>query len=86
MIVGLEVYTSKLALQAQVEDKVFFQSYHETVKRESLYSEPEELVAWYLADGFLARDVHAKPFGGGVVVSVTHLHCKDREQVLEFMK
>ncbi|KAK5136233.1 hypothetical protein LTR08_003840 [Meristemomyces frigidus] len=84
VIGGLEIYTSKAALQSQVNDPIYFQSYHDTVKRESLYSAPEELVAWYLADGFIARETHAEPFGSAVI-SVTKMVCKDQREVLDFM-
>ncbi|KAK5123309.1 hypothetical protein LTR85_002739 [Meristemomyces frigidus] len=85
IIGGLEIYTSKAALQSQVDDPVYFQSYHDTVKREGLYSKPEELVAWHLTEGFVARETNAEPFGG-VLISVTRMTCKDRSEVLEFMK
>ncbi|RMY27922.1 hypothetical protein D0866_09798 [Hortaea werneckii] len=49
-ICGLEIYTTKAALQSQVDDPVYFQRYHEIVKQENLYAKPEELVAWYPAD------------------------------------
>ncbi|KAK4547006.1 hypothetical protein LTR36_001226 [Oleoguttula mirabilis] len=84
VIGGLEVYTSKAALQHQVEDPVYFQHYHDTVKRERLYSQPEELVAWHLSEGFIARQINAEPFGG-VLISVTKMTCKDRGEVLAFM-
>ncbi|KAI7480287.1 hypothetical protein KC351_g7061 [Hortaea werneckii] len=49
VICGLEIYTTKAALQSQVDDPVYFQRYHEIVKQEDLYAQPEELVAWYPA-------------------------------------
>jgi len=85
IIGGLEIYTSKSALQSQINDPVYFQSYHDTVKRESLYSKPEELVGWYLTAGFIARGTNAEPFGG-VLISVTRMVCKNRADVLDFMK
>ncbi|KAI7238430.1 hypothetical protein KC330_g2543 [Hortaea werneckii] len=71
-ICGLEIYTTKAALQSQVDDPVYFQRYHEIVKQENLYAKPEELVAWYPAGGFLARDSSAD----GVLVSVTRMTAK----------
>ena len=50
-----------------------------------MYSKAEELEAWYLADGFIARDTNAEPFGSAVI-SVTRMNCKDRAEVLQFMK
>ncbi|WPG98083.1 Hypothetical protein R9X50_00086900 [Acrodontium crateriforme] len=84
VIGGLEMYTSKQALQLQVDDPIYFQSYHETVKKEGLYAKPEELVAWYQAGGFVARDVHAKPFGN-VLISVTRMTTNDQKQVFDVL-
>lgn len=64
---------------------MYFQSYHEAVKREGLYEKPEELVAWYFADGFVAREADALPFGSALV-SVTRMVCRDREEVFGMMK
>ena len=84
---GLEIYTEKSALQSQVNDPVYFQSYHETVKQEGLYEKPEELVAWYQAAGFVARESSGKQDGkGGVLISVTKMVARDREEVLSLMK
>lgn len=81
VIGGLEIYTEKQALQKQLDDPAFFQAYHETAKNESLYSRGEELVAWYLAAGFVAREEHARPFGG-CLISLTKF-VGDREAVLK---
>ncbi|RMX71162.1 hypothetical protein D0869_15914 [Hortaea werneckii] len=75
-ICGLEIYTTKAALQSQVDDPVYFQRYHEIVKQENLYAKPEELVAWYPARGFLARDSSADGEEDGVLVSVTRMTAK----------
>jgi hypothetical protein len=83
---GLEIYTSKQALQAQIDDPVFFQPYHELVRREDLYAKPEELVAWYLAAGFVSRQSGAQPFGGGVLISVSKMVTADRERILELFR
>ncbi|TKA32351.1 hypothetical protein B0A50_01457 [Salinomyces thailandicus] len=87
-ICGLEVYTQKSALQAQVDDPVHFQAYHEKVRREGLYEKPEELVAWWLSEGFVARDGDARATrgSGGTLVSVTRMVAKDRGEVSGFMK
>lgn len=85
VIGGLEIYTSKAALSDQVNDKEFFQPYHETVKKEGLYSKDEELVAYYLAAGFIARNDHAVPFGG-TIISQTRFICKDKAAVLQLLE
>ncbi|KAK0922605.1 hypothetical protein LTR91_004380 [Friedmanniomyces endolithicus] len=85
IIGGLEVYTAKSALQSQVEDPEFFQRYHRIVREEALYAKPEELVAWYLTAGFVARNGNAGSRGKegeGVVISVTKMTCTDRAKVL----
>ncbi|KAI7221673.1 hypothetical protein KC333_g1573 [Hortaea werneckii] len=76
VICGLEIYTTKAALQSQVDDPVYFQRYHEIVKQEGLYARPEELVAWYPAGGFLTRDSSADRQEEGVLVSVTRMTAK----------
>ncbi|EMC94848.1 hypothetical protein BAUCODRAFT_25951 [Baudoinia panamericana UAMH 10762] len=84
LIGGLEIYTAKSALQAQLNE-AGFQGYHETVKREELYAKPEELVAWYHAAGFVARDGVAVS-GEGVLISVTRMVCKNRQQALDLLR
>lgn len=84
VIGGLEIYTDKNALQKQVDDPIFFQAYHETAKKEALYAKDEELVAWYLTDGFMAREQHAKPFGGNLI-SLTRF-VGDREAILKALR
>ncbi|KAK5111130.1 hypothetical protein LTR62_005329 [Meristemomyces frigidus] len=79
---GMEIYTSKKALQSQVDDPAYFQSYHDTVKRENLYTKEEELVAWYRAAGFEARQGGGKE-GEGVLISISRMQCKDRQKVVE---
>ncbi|KAI6831635.1 hypothetical protein KC327_g6700 [Hortaea werneckii] len=73
IICGLEIYTTKAALQSQVDDPVYFQRYHEIVRQENLYAKPEELVAWYPAGGSLARDSSACGNEDGMLVSVTRM-------------
>jgi len=46
-----------------------------------LYAKSEELVAWYLTAGFVARPGRGKE-GEGVIISVTKMTCTDRSQVL----
>ncbi|KYG45895.1 hypothetical protein M433DRAFT_154027 [Acidomyces richmondensis BFW] len=84
IIGGLEIYTSKTALQAQLEDPVFFQPYHDTVKREGLYRHPEELVAWYYAAGFVARGEHSER-SLSALISVSRMICSDKTQVLDLL-
>merc|ERR1712070_709130 len=76
IICGLEIYTTKAALQSQLDDPVYFQRYHEIVRQENLYAKPEELVAWYPAGGFLARGLSACGENDGVLVSVTRMTAK----------
>jgi len=83
------VYTAKSALQSQVEDPEFFQRYHRIVREEALYAKPEELVAWYLTAGFVARNGNAGSRGKegeGVVISVTKMTCTDRAKVLAVLE
>lgn len=88
IISGLEIYTDKSALQKQVNDKQFFQAYHETAKSEQLYARDEELVAWYFTAGFVVRSgsEHATPFGDGNLISQTKFVCKDRSTVLQILE
>lgn len=81
VIGGMEIYTEKQALQKQIDDPVFFQAFHETAKKESLYAKEEELVAWYLTAGFVAREQHAKPFGGNLISLSKFVG--DREAILK---
>ncbi|OQO12682.1 hypothetical protein B0A48_02145 [Cryoendolithus antarcticus] len=76
-LMGMEVYTDKSALQAQVDDTEHFQPYHALVKREGLYAKPEELQSWYLDCGFVARGEGQTKGGKGGLVSVSRLVCKD---------
>ncbi|KAK1068376.1 hypothetical protein LTR12_013739 [Friedmanniomyces endolithicus] len=88
IIGGLEIYTAKSALQSQVDDREFFQPYHRTVREEGLYAKPEELVAWYLTAGFVARSGSTPGSNGrgkegeGVVISLTTMTCTDRAKAL----
>lgn len=52
--------------------------------KEGLYSRPEELVAWYLTAGFVARP-GASTEGGGNLVSLTKF-VGNKEKVLKAMK
>jgi len=66
---------------------VYFQSYHEAVKKEGLYEKPEELVAWYQAAGFVARDGGAKESGrGGPLISVTRMVAGDSEELFGLLR
>lgn len=56
---------------------MYFQRYHETVKQENLYAKLEELVAWYPAGGFLARDSSTYGTEDGTLVSVTRMTAKE---------
>ncbi|KAK0941902.1 hypothetical protein LTR29_006628 [Friedmanniomyces endolithicus] len=85
IIGGLEIYTSKTALQSQVEDPEFFQRYHRVVREEGLYAQPEELVAWYLSAGFVARPGRGKE-GEGVIISLTKMTCTDRAKALAVLR
>jgi len=74
-LVGMEIYTTKASLQAQLNDPKYFQAYHETVKREKLYSRPEDLEAWFFRSGFVARNSNRQEGGGRVLISVSRLVC-----------
>lgn len=52
--------------------------------KEGLYSKPEDLVAWYLTAGFVARP-GASTEGGQNMVSLTKF-VGDKEKVLKTMK
>lgn len=87
VLTGLEVYTTKKALQEQLNDPKYFQPYHETVKREELYSKPEDLEAWFLKSGFIARSSSRQEGGGKTLVSVTRLvsagkACEEEKTIL----
>ncbi|KAF2212237.1 hypothetical protein CERZMDRAFT_97514 [Cercospora zeae-maydis SCOH1-5] len=95
---GLEIYSTKSALQAQLHDQNFFQPYHSAVHTESLYRQPEELVAWYFTSGFVVREgqeLATTPLGKGKgnLVSQTTFVCreekrkkKNKEEVLEVLE
>jgi len=67
---------------------VFFQSYHETVKREGLYAKPEVLEAWFSTGGFVVRDGVVRGSAGGVLISVTRMICLEGKKgtALEVMR
>lgn len=81
----MEVYTEKAALKRQLSHPGF-KHYHEVVKNEDLYAQPEELTAWYPTAGFLARE---KTAPGGVIVMTAMFHLKsggDREKILKVFR
>lgn len=89
LIAGMEIYTQKSALQRQVDDPVYFQSYHHTVQAENLYEKPEELQACYLAAGFVTREGKAQgrgKVGEGVVVSITRMESGKVDEVLATLR
>ena len=76
---GLEIYTSKSALQDQLNDTTFFQPFEKLVVEEKLYRKKGRMVAWYLAGGFVTRLLGGEMKGGdGVVVEVHQLSCVGR--------
>lgn len=75
VIAGLEIYTSKSALQEQLNDTTFFQPFEKLVLDEQLYAKEGTMLAWYLATGFVARSQERAAGGGGVVVRVHHMTC-----------
>lgn len=75
IVAGMELYTSKAALQDQLNDKTFFQPFEKLVRDEQLCDKKETMVAWYLAAGFLARSRERAIGGDGVVVRVHQMTC-----------
>jgi quinol monooxygenase YgiN len=71
----LEIYTSKAALQDQLNDTTFFQPFEKLVRDQQLCDKKESMVAWYLAAGFLARSQARAIGGGSVVVRVHQMTC-----------
>ena len=77
IIAGLEIYTNKIALQEQLNDKTFFQPFERLVVDEQLYAKEGTMLAWYLAAGFVTR-IHERVNGGGgsgIVVRVHQMTC-----------
>lgn len=74
-VAGLEIYTSKAALQDQLNDTTFFQPFEKLVRDQQLCDKKESMVAWYLAAGFLARSQARAIGGGSVVVRVHQMTC-----------
>jgi quinol monooxygenase YgiN len=71
----MEIYTSKAALQDQLNDTTFFQPFEKLVRDEQLGDKKEMMVAWYLAAGFLARSQGRAIGGDGVAVRVHQMTC-----------
>jgi quinol monooxygenase YgiN len=69
------MYTSKAALQDQLNDTTFFQPFEKIVKDQQLCDKKETMVAWYLAAGFLTRSQEVSVGGGRVVVRVYQMTC-----------
>jgi quinol monooxygenase YgiN len=80
VIAGLEIYTSKSALQEQLDDKTFFQPFERMVVEEKMYAREGTMEAWYLAAGFVTRCRGLEEGGGRVVVSVRKLTCVEGEE------
>lgn len=75
VIAGLEMYTSKSALQEQLNDTTFFQPFEKMVVDEQLYAKEGTMMAWYLAAGFMARSLVKEAGGGSVFVKVHQMTC-----------
>jgi quinol monooxygenase YgiN len=80
IIAGLEIYTSKSALQEQLEDTTFFQPFERMVVEEQMYAREGTMEAWYLTAGFIARSQGREEGGGMVVASVRKLTCVEGEK------
>jgi quinol monooxygenase YgiN len=80
VIAGLEIYTSKSALQEQLEDTTFFQPFERMVVEKKMYAREETMEAWYLTAGFVTRRQGMEEGGGRVVVSVRKLTCVEGEK------
>lgn len=72
---GMEIYTSKAALQDQLNDTTFFQPFEKLVADQQLCDKKETMVAWYLAAGFLARSQERAVSDGGVLMKVHQMTC-----------
>jgi len=70
---GLEIYTSKSALQEQLEDTTYFQPFERMVVEEEMYAREGTMEAWYLTAGFVTRCQDREEGGGGVIVRVRKL-------------
>lgn len=75
LIGGVEIYESRQGLERQM-DKPWFRDFQEATKMESLYGRAEELVAWQVVGGFVAREAREVD-GKGVVVMLARFECKD---------
>jgi len=75
VIAGLEIYTSKSALQEQLDDETFFQPFERMVVEEKMYAREGTMEAWYLTTGFVTRCQGREEGGGKVVVNVRRLTC-----------
>ena len=75
IVAGMEIYTSKAALQDQLNDTTFFQPFEKLVRDEQLCDKKETMLAWYLAAGFLARSRERAISSNGVVVRVHQINC-----------
>jgi hypothetical protein len=75
VIAGLEIYTSKSALQDQLNDTTFFQPFEKLVIDAKLYAREASMTAWYLAAGFVSRSEAKEADGNGVVVKVHQMTC-----------
>jgi quinol monooxygenase YgiN len=80
IIAGLEIYTSKSALQEQLEDETFFQPFERMVVEEKMYAREGKMEAWYLTAGFVTRCQGREEGGGMVVASVRKLTCMEGEK------
>jgi quinol monooxygenase YgiN len=80
VIAGLEIYTSKSALQEQLEDTTFFQPFERMVVEQKMYAREGTMEAWYLAAGFVTRRQGTEEGGGRVVVNVRKLTCVNGEK------
>jgi quinol monooxygenase YgiN len=80
VIAGLEIYTSKSALQEQLEDETFFQPFERMVVEKKMYAREGTMEAWYLTAGFVTRCQGREEGGGKVVVNVRKLTCVGGEK------
>jgi quinol monooxygenase YgiN len=80
IIAGLEIYTSKSALQEQLEDETFFQPFERMVIEEKMYAREGTMEAWYLTAGFITRCQGRQEGGGRVIVNVRKLTCVGGEK------
>jgi len=81
---GMEIYDDKAALSTMLESPGF-KEYHAKIKAEGLYSQDEDLVAWYPVAGFVSRE-DTSP--SAKIVMLAKFQCKEagRDKLVEILR